>query len=44
MKAQYPFISSGKFHNAEAYINQTLNKNVQMIAGIELSILQGKRY
>ena len=33
-ESAYPFQSSGKFHNAEAYINQTLNKNVQMIAGI----------
>ena len=33
-ESAYPFQSSGKFHNAEAYINQTFNKNVQMIAGV----------
>ena len=33
-ESAYPFQSSGKFHNAEAYINQTCNKNVQMIAGL----------
>lgn len=33
-ESAYPFQSSGKFNNAEAYINQTLNKNVQMIAGV----------
>ncbi len=32
-ESAYPFQSSGKFHNAEAYVNQTFNKNVQMIAG-----------
>ena len=33
-ESQYAFQSSGKFHNAETYINQTLNKNIQMIAGL----------
>lgn len=33
-ESYYPFQSSGKFHNAEAYVNQTLNKNVQMVAGV----------
>jgi vitamin B12 transporter len=33
-QSAYPFQSSGKFHNAEAYINQTFNKYLQMIAGI----------
>jgi vitamin B12 transporter len=33
-ESAYPFQSSGKFHNAEAYINQTFSKNVQMIAGL----------
>ena len=30
----YPFTSSGKFNHAEAYVNQTLSKNVQMVGGI----------
>jgi vitamin B12 transporter len=33
-ESQYPFISSGKFNHAEAYVNQTLNKNMQMIGGL----------
>ncbi len=33
-ESQYPFVSSGKFNNAEAYVNQTFNKNIQMIGGL----------
>lgn len=34
-ESAYPFQSSGKFHNAEAYINQKLSENVQMITGLD---------
>ncbi len=33
-ESQYAFQSSGKFNNAEAFVNQNINKNVQMIAGL----------
>ena len=32
-ESYYPFQSSGKFNNAEAFVNQAFNKNVQMIGG-----------
>ena len=33
-ESSYPFISSGKFNNAEAYVNQTLNPKIQLIGGV----------
>lgn len=33
-ESAYPFISSGRFNNAEAYITQTLNRNFQLIGGL----------
>lgn len=33
-ESAYPFQSSGKFHNGEAYIHQTITKNVQVITGL----------
>ena len=33
-ESAYPFQSGGKFHSVEAYVHQTINKNVQMIAGV----------
>lgn len=33
-RSSYAFQSSGKFNHAEAYINQTFNKHIQMVAGL----------
>jgi len=34
-ESAFPFQSGGKFHNAEAYVNQTINKNIQAIFGLD---------
>lgn len=33
-RSTFAFQSSGKFNHAEAYVNQTFNKNIQMVAGL----------
>jgi len=33
-RSSFSFQSSGKFNHAEAYVNQTFSKNIQMVAGL----------